>query len=612
MFEPPSIDDGADLWTLARDCQSLDVNSRYAYLLWCRDFAATSIVARDSGRLAGFITGYRRPDRPDTLFVWQVGVAGHMRRQGLARRMLDRLTDRLVPQGVSRLEATVTPDNHPSTRLFTSFAEARGAILARDELFSERMLGEGHASEVLFRISPLSPSSLGPQAPVARRTGRGAAHRRGPRRTAAKGRLPRRLMNVFEEIESEVRSYCRGWPTVFVKANDATVVDEDGKSYTDFFAGAGALNYGHNHPVLKEALLEYLAGNNIVHGLDMYTDAKRQFLKRFRDGILEPRGLDYKVQFPGPAGNNAVEAALKLARKITGRETVISFTNGFHGMTLGALAVTGNSMKRGGAGVPLNHTATMPYDGYMDGQTPDFLWLRSLLEDAGSGLDKPAAVIVETVQGEGGVNVASATWLRGLSQLCTEHGILLIVDDIQMGCGRTGPFFSFERAGIQPDIVTLSKSLSGYGLPLALTLMRPELDVWEPGEHNGTFRGFNPAFATATAAIDTFWSDAVLPETTARKGALIDERLCDLVAEQSDTELSVRGSGMVQALAFADPKLAAASRAEAFSRGLLVEGAGVNDEVVKLLPPLTIADEQLESGLDILAESVRVAIKEAS
>ncbi|MGH8792380.1 MAG: diaminobutyrate--2-oxoglutarate transaminase [Stackebrandtia sp.] len=419
-------------------------------------------------------------------------------------------------------------------------------------------------------------------------------------------------MNVFEEVESQVRSYCRGWPAVFVKAKGSTVYDETGKSYIDFFAGAGALNYGHNHPVLKQALIDYIADDGIVHALDMHTAAKARFLERFRDVVLAPRGLDYKIQFPGPAGNNAVEAALKLARKVTGRETVVSFTNGFHGMTLGALAVTGNSMKRGGAGVPLGHAATMPFDNYLDGQTPDFLWLRSLLEDSGSGLDKPAAVIVETVQGEGGVNVARAQWLRGLSDLCAEHDMLFIADDIQMGCGRTGPFFSFEKAGIKPDIVTLSKSLSGNGHPFALTLLKPELDVWEPGEHNGTFRGYNPALVTAAAAVDTFWQDTALTESVAAKGALTASRLGEIAAEHVDAKLDVRGSGMVQGLVFDEPKLAETTRRAAFERGLLVEGAGPEDEVIKLLPPLTTPDEELHAGLDVLSESVRVATKELS
>ncbi len=317
-------------------------------------------------------------------------------------------------------------------------------------------------------------------------------------------------MTVFEDLESEVRSYCRNWPVVFDTARGSRLTDVDGRSYLDFFAGAGALNYGHNPPALKRRLLDYLQRDGVTHGLDMFTTAKGEFLRTFDELVLRPRGLDYKVQFPGPTGANTVESALKLARKISGREGMISFTNAFHGMTLGALSVTGNAMKRHGAGVPLVHATPMPYDDYFDGTQPDFLWLEKLLTDAGSGLDAPAAVIVETVQGEGGINPARVEWLQGLEALCRRHGILLIVDDVQMGVGRTGPFFSFEIAGIRPDIVCLSKSISGYGLPMALTLMKPEHDVWGPGEHNGTFRGHNPAFVTAPAALREFWPAAAL------------------------------------------------------------------------------------------------------
>jgi diaminobutyrate-2-oxoglutarate transaminase len=418
-------------------------------------------------------------------------------------------------------------------------------------------------------------------------------------------------MQVFEQVESQVRSYCRNWPTVFATAKGSRITDEQGRSYVDFFAGAGSLNYGHNHPALKEALLAYLAEDNVVHTLDMYSTAKRRFLETFRDLVLAPRGLDYKVQFPGPAGNNAVEAALKLARKYTGRETVVSFTNGFHGMTLGALAVTGNSMKRGGAGVPLNNAATMPYDNYMDGRTPDFLWLRSLLEDPGSGLDRPAAVIVETVQGEGGINVASDAWLRGLEQVCREHELLFIVDDIQMGCGRTGPFFSFERAGIAPDIVTLSKSLSGMGLPFALTLMKPHLDVWEPGEHNGTFRGFAPAFATATAALETFWRDDDLTAAVDDRADWLDGELKGIAEAHPGLGISTRGRGLARGLVFDEPAHAGQVCQEAFANGLLMETSGAEDEVVKLLPPLTTTRDDFEEGIGIAREAVAAVAKEA-
>ncbi|WP_051704200.1 diaminobutyrate--2-oxoglutarate transaminase [Glycomyces sp. NRRL B-16210] len=417
-------------------------------------------------------------------------------------------------------------------------------------------------------------------------------------------------MQVFEQVESQVRSYCRNWPTVFATARGSRITDEDGRSFLDFFAGAGALNYGHNHPVIKEALLAYLTEDNVVHTLDTYSGAKTRFLEAFRDLVLAPRNLDYKVQFPGPAGNNAVEAALKLARKVTGRETVVSFTNGFHGMTLGALAVTGNSMKRGGAGVALNNTATMPFDNYMDGRTPDFLWLRSLLEDPGSGLDKPAAVIVETVQGEGGINVASDAWLRGLESVCREHDLLFIVDDIQMGCGRTGPFFSFERSGISPDIVTLSKSLSGMGLPFALTLMKPHLDVWEPGEHNGTFRGYAPAFVTATAALETFWRNDTLTDQVADSADWLDGELRGIAETHGDLGISTRGRGLARGLVFDEPRHAALVCQEAFANGLLMETSGAEDEVVKFLPPLTTTREEFEEGTAIVREAVATVAKD--
>src|SRR5690625_3927798 len=274
-------------------------------------------------------------------------------------------------------------------------------------------------------------------------------------------------MSVFERRESEVRSYSRGWPTVFDTALGSRLRDETGLEYLDFFGGAGVLNYGHNNPVFKEALLDYISRDGVAHSLDMASVAKREFLESIESRILTPRGLDYKVQFPGPTGTNAVEAALKLARKVTGRESVINFTNAFHGMTLGSLSVTGNSMKRGGAGIPLVHATPMPFDNYFDGVTEDFHWFSRVLDDSGSGLNRPAAVIVETVQGEGGVNVAGPEWLRGLAELCAERDILLIVAHVQMGCGRTGPFFSIENAGLTPDIGSVSQLIAGRAAPQA-------------------------------------------------------------------------------------------------------------------------------------------------
>jgi diaminobutyrate-2-oxoglutarate transaminase len=409
-------------------------------------------------------------------------------------------------------------------------------------------------------------------------------------------------VRIFEERESEVRSYCRKWPTVFDRAAESWLYDDAGRPYLDFFCGAGALNYGHNNPALKRALLEYLTADRVIHSLDMYTAAKSDFLTALDALILRPRALDYKVQFPGPAGTIAVEAALKLARKVTGRTQVACFTDGFHGMTLASLAVTGSAFHRGGAGVPLNHATPLPYDRALGGHTPDFAWFDRLLHDPGSGLDLPAAVIVECVQGEGGINVASPAWLRGLAERCRQHGILLIIDDVQMGCGRTGPFFSFEAADVTPDIVCLSKSIGGYGLPLALTLFHSDLDVWAPGEHTGTFRGVDPALVTGTAALRTYWSDDDLERRTAVNGERVAAALTEITDRVPGTR--ARGRGMVHGLEFEQQGQALKTAAVAFDIGLLIETSGPTDQVVKIMPPLTISDDELDLGLTLLAKAV--------
>ncbi len=417
-------------------------------------------------------------------------------------------------------------------------------------------------------------------------------------------------ISTINRLESKVRSYCRHFPVVFTKAKGSTLGDEGGNEYIDFLAGAGALNYGHNDPVLKEKLIEYIEADQIVHGLDMVTEAKRAFMEAFESLILSPRKMRYKMQFTGPTGTNAVEAAMKIARNVTGRQTIVSFTNGFHGVTLGSVAATGNSHFREGCGMQPQGTAFMPYDGYMGDEIDTIEYLDKMLTDGSSGLDHPAAVIVETIQGEGGINVASNEWLRSLEQVCLKHEILLIVDDIQVGCGRTGTFFSFEEAGISPDIITLSKSLSGYGLPLSLVLMKPELDQWKPGEHNGTFRGNNLAFVTARAALEEYWGDASFERDVKRKGDIVRERLEMLVDLDERGILSARGRGMMQALDCSSGDLAARISALAFENGLIMETSGSEDQVLKCLIPLSISDDELKRGLAILEESVIEALSE--
>jgi diaminobutyrate-2-oxoglutarate transaminase len=415
-------------------------------------------------------------------------------------------------------------------------------------------------------------------------------------------------MAIYDRMESKVRTYSRSMPRQFNRAEGVWMYDDNGGRYLDFLSGCSSLNYGHNHPLLKQALIDYITADGVTHALDLHTTAKAEFLSTLESVILKPRGLDYRAMFTGPTGTNAVEAALKLARKITGRELVIAFTNGFHGMTLGALACTGNEGKRGGAGVPLGNVSHEPYDGYFGPEVNTAELLEQRLSDPSSGLDKPAAIIVETLQGEGGLNTASVEWLRAIADIAKRHGALLIIDDIQAGCGRTGGFFSFEEAGIKPDIITLAKSLSGMGLPFALTLFRPELDQWSPGEHNGTFRGNNHAFVTATAALKHFWTTDEFEKDVARRGAYLAERL-DRMAETHD--LSTRGRGMMRGIDMKTAKAAKRVTSAAFERGLIIETSGAHDEIVKVLAPLVIEDDLLVLGLDILEDCVARAMAPA-
>lgn len=412
-------------------------------------------------------------------------------------------------------------------------------------------------------------------------------------------------MKIFDEIESEVQSYARSFPRLFNKAQGEFLYDVEGNRYLDFLAGAGTLNYGHNNPIFKEKLLEYIHSDGITHGLDLHTVAKQKFLEALNEKILKPRDLEYIVQFTGPTGTNAVEAAIKIARNVKGRENIISFTNGFHGVTLGSLAATGNSHHRGAAGVSLSGTSRMPYDGYLGDEIDTSAYLDKVLSDSSSGIDLPAAVIVETVQGEGGINVAGREWLLNLAEVCKRHDVLLIVDDIQAGCGRTGAFFSFEEAGIYPDIVTLSKSLGGYGLPFAVVLMRPELDQWKPGEHNGTFRGNNFAFITATAAINHYWSDDSFAKEVIRKGEYIEQRLKTIVELYGEGNFTTRGRGMFHGINCVNGEIAGKITRAAFAKGLIIETSGADDQVIKILCPLIIQDENLKHGLDIIEQSVK-------
>ncbi len=370
-------------------------------------------------------------------------------------------------------------------------------------------------------------------------------------------------LSVFETLESEVRSYCRGWPAVFDRAQGSRMYDEDGHAYLDFFAGAGSLNYGHNNPVLKRALIDYLERDGVTHGLDMATTAKRAFLESFQNLILRPRDLPYKVMFPGPTGTNAVEAALKLARKVKGRESIVSFTNAFHGMSLGSLAVTGNAFKRAGAGIPLVHGTPMPFDNYFDGHGPRLPLVRAAAggpglrpqqarrrdrrDRAGRGRHqrrppRVAARARRPVRAPG----HAADRRRHPDGLRPHRRLLLL-----RGGGHRA---RHRHACRSPSAATACRCRS--------RLFKPELDIWEPGEHNGTFRGNNPAFVTAAAALETYWADGpAMEKQTRARGEQVEQALLAIAEENPTTSSEYRGRGLVWGMEFHDKARAGRRRA---------------------------------------------------
>ena len=410
------------------------------------------------------------------------------------------------------------------------------------------------------------------------------------------------MFDVFEKNESEVRSYCRKYPVIFDKGMNSELYSVDGRRYIDFLAVAGSMNYGHNNPEIKDEILTYLQDDHVINMMDMYTSAKEEFLSTFSSKILEPRGLNYKVMCCGPTGTNAVEAAIKLARKNTKRTEVLAFGGGFHGMTLGSLALTTDKVSREGASLPLTNVTHIPYEGTQG--IDSIAYLKWVLTDDHSGVDKPAAIILETVQAEGGINVASVEWLKEVYQVCKDNDIIMIVDDIQVGNGRTGTFFSFERAGIKPDMVVLSKSISGFGMPMAILLIRPDLDIFRPAEHNGTFRGNQLSFVGATAGIN-YYVEHSMDKEVQRKAKIISDFLESEIIPLNKN-LSYRGIGFIWGIDFnaIDSTLALKVVHKAFDNGLIMEVAGRKDGVLKIMPPLTIQDDILNEGLNVMKESI--------
>ncbi len=425
-------------------------------------------------------------------------------------------------------------------------------------------------------------------------------------------------MSIFEQRESAIRAYCRVYPVVFDKALNARQTDENGREYIDFFAGAGVLNFGHNNQRMTEAVIAYIQSNGVTHSLDMHTTAKRQYMEHFTRTILEPRNMQHKMQFMGPTGTNAVEAAMKLARRVTGRQDIVAFSHGFHGMTLGALSATANQYFRNAAGVPLNHVKHFPFGcetvcpGCELGcgmQSID--QLRAVYADSSSGIAPPAAFLLETIQAEGGVKVADKDWLQALAKLAKEVGALLIVDDIQVGVGRTGSFFSFDDLDIDPDIICLAKGIGGLGTPMAMNLVKPEFDdQWSPGEHTGTFRGQDISFIAGDQAL-TYFDDDELMQTVKTHGAMMADALQPLV--ERHTLVNLTGKGMILGLDVGNGERAKEIVSQCFESGLMIASCGTGGRVVKLIPPLTTPKADLQEGLQILIKATdNVMMREAA
>lgn len=385
-------------------------------------------------------------------------------------------------------------------------------------------------------------------------------------------------------LDSNVTYYAKQFPARFVKASGAYMWDDQGQRFTDLWSSAGSLNYGHNPP--------HIESGGILQSLDMETVAKRRFINRFDATILKPRGLNYRFMFAGPAGANAVEAALKLARTATKRQAIATFTGAFHGMTLGALAVGDAAYARAGAGVPLGDVVRLTYD---DGSAEAVQRLEGEWRHL-FAKTPPAGVIVEAFQCDGGMRGASIEWLQALERLSRNAGAALIVDDIQAGVGRTGAFFSFESANITPDVICLSKSLGGAGFPISIVLVSDKFDVLGPGQHTSTFRGFNLSLVGAHAALD-YWESNDLVDAIADAGHHVRETLSRIASDHPTHFVAVCGRGLAYGLVCANTEIAARLSKALFKRAVIAETCGPDDVVLKIMPPLTIPRGVLNEAL---------------
>lgn len=434
-------------------------------------------------------------------------------------------------------------------------------------------------------------------------------------------------LNRQNQMESNVRSYPRKLPLAIAKAQGCWVTDVEGEQYLDCLAGAGTLALGHNHPVVIQSIQDALASGLPLHTLDLTTPVKDAFTEALLEQL--PGGKDaYCLQFCGPSGADGTEAAIKLAKTYTGRSTVISFSGGYHGMTHGALAMTGNLSAKNAVNGLMPGVQFMPYpheyrcplglggDAGVDALTYFF---ENFIEDVESGVTKPAAVILEAIQGEGGVVTAPVKWLKKIREVTAKHDIVLILDEVQAGFARSGKMFAFEHAGIEPDVVVMSKAVGG-SLPLAVLGIKRKFDVWEPAGHTGTFRGNQLAMATGLASIQLIKAQN-LAQNAQERGDFLQSEIKKLAAEFPCIG-NVRGRGLMIGVEIvderqapdhmgslpADAKLAAAIQAACFNHKLLLEKGGRNGTVIRLLCPLIITHEECVEVIARLKKAIAQAL----
>jgi diaminobutyrate-2-oxoglutarate transaminase len=432
----------------------------------------------------------------------------------------------------------------------------------------------------------------------------------------------RKLLSYQDQNEGSAVSYARGMPMALKRGRGATIEDADGNIYIDMFSGAGVMAVGHAHPEVLEAARREL--ENVTHALDIPTQSRADLVKLLKE--LLPKELT-RVFFGGPTGSDAVETALKLAKWNTGRHGIIAFEGAYHGMTGAALAVTSDSSHRDGLGPLVPGVSFVPYDyryrhpfGCSDEDSDLYAadYLDRVLSDSHSGISKPAAVIIEPVQGEGGSIPPTPRFLQRVREITERQGVLLICDEIQSGFGRTGKMFAFEHAGIVPDIVTMSKALGGVGFPISAIAYKEELNTWPPGKTIGTFRGNMIAYAAGHAAL-RFLRDNQIPERTALLGEKLLGELKKIEAESSLVG-EARGIGLMLGIELVRDKktkepagdLAKKMRTYLHQRGVMIEVGGHHGNVARLLPPLVISEALTMKTVEILRGVIKDIEKEVA